>query len=207
MWATRGERGRKGEQEGGGISANEERDEGRRGEDCLHSLFSNTAFHHLRRFRSATPNACHAAMASLEASGLLSGCITQNVDGLHQAAGMRNVVDLHGCGHDVVCLKCGDRGKRTDYHDVLIANNEEFYRSIGGGEEGAEDETEMRPDGDADLGGVNVDELEVSPCQACGDGLVKPDVVFFGANVERNVVDKSYGMCDDANGLIVAGSR
>ena len=64
------------------------------------------------RFARARPNACHRAMAKLEASGMLTGCITQNVDDLHQSAGMENVVNLHGCGHDVLCLNCGSRGKR-----------------------------------------------------------------------------------------------
>ena len=87
----------------------------------------------------------------------------------------------------------------------MISENEEFYRRIQGFKEG-EDEGDMRPDGDADLDDVDVEGMKIAPCGNCGTGLVKPDVVFFGANVEQDVVDECYRMCDDASGLVVAGS-
>ena len=58
------------------------------------------------RFAAARPNEAHTALASLERAGSVLGVITQNVDGLHQAAGSRAVIDLHGRLDRVVCLMC-----------------------------------------------------------------------------------------------------
>jgi NAD-dependent deacetylase len=55
------------------------------------------------------PNAAHRALAALEARGLLAAVITQNVDGLHQAAGSRDVVEVHGTIGVADCLVCGHR--------------------------------------------------------------------------------------------------
>jgi len=59
----------------------------------------------------AVPNAAHRAVADLWASGKMIGCVTQNIDGLHQKAGLPGhaVVELHGNAHTTVCLGCGDR--------------------------------------------------------------------------------------------------
>lgn len=56
---------------------------------------------------AAKPNRAHTALAKLEAQGKLSAVITQNIDGLHQAAGSRNVLELHGSVHRNYCMKCG----------------------------------------------------------------------------------------------------
>ena len=55
---------------------------------------------------TAKPNAAHIALAMLEQRGLLDAVITQNIDGLHQAAGSNNVLELHGTGHRHYCTKC-----------------------------------------------------------------------------------------------------
>lgn len=57
----------------------------------------------------AQPNGAHHALARLERLGLLQGIITQNVDGLHQDAGSRRVVEFHGSGRSLTCLSCGAR--------------------------------------------------------------------------------------------------
>lgn len=58
---------------------------------------------------SAKPNAAHKALAALERKGLLNAVITQNIDGLHQAAGSRNVLELHGSIHSNTCTACGKK--------------------------------------------------------------------------------------------------
>lgn len=58
-------------------------------------------------FPDAKPNAAHLKLAELEQAGKLSAVITQNIDGLHQAAGSRNVIELHGSVHRNYCTKCG----------------------------------------------------------------------------------------------------
>ena len=55
----------------------------------------------------AKPNAAHKKLAELEAAGKLKAVITQNIDGLHQAAGSKRVLELHGSVHRNYCLKCG----------------------------------------------------------------------------------------------------
>ena len=62
-----------------------------------------------RDFSAVRPNAGHAALARLEAAGLVSGVITQNIDGLHQRAGSRNVIEYHGSSARLACLACGAR--------------------------------------------------------------------------------------------------
>ena len=152
------------------------------------------------RMARAEPNAGHHAIAELERMGALHGLITQNVDGLHAAAGSRAVVDLHGRIADVICVCCGTRSPREILQARLAALNPGFVEAAGPAVEAA-------PDGDAELAAV--DGFQVAWCTGCG-GVLKPDVVFFGENVPRERVDRSYAMVDamaDTGGaLLVAGS-
>ena len=67
--------------------------------------------------KEAEPNPGHRALAELEEMGYLSSVITQNVDGLHQAAGSRRVIEFHGTNRHLICLRCGFRGE-TDAFDT-----------------------------------------------------------------------------------------
>ncbi len=58
-------------------------------------------------YPSARPNAAHAFLARLEEAGKLKAVVTQNIDGLHQAAGSKNVIELHGSVHRNYCMRCG----------------------------------------------------------------------------------------------------
>ncbi|MGE3284571.1 MAG: NAD-dependent protein deacetylase [Pseudonocardia sp.] len=152
------------------------------------------------RVAGAVPNAGHTALAALEDAGVLTGLITQNVDGLHPRAGSREVVELHGRIADVVCLGCRAVTSRSELQYRLAALNPGFA-DVHAGLPAA------RPDGDADLADVTA--FRVAPCDACG-GVLKPDVVFFGENVPRERVTRCYAFLDavaDADGaLLVAGS-
>ena len=64
-------------------------------------------YHNKMLFPDAKPNAAHLALAKLEQMGKLTAVITQNIDGLHQAAGSRNVLELHGSVHRNYCENCG----------------------------------------------------------------------------------------------------
>ena len=75
------------------------------------------------RFAAAAPNAAHHAFAAWEAAGTLLQLVTQNVDGLHQRAGSRAVIDLHGRLDVVVCLGCGDRTSRAAVQAAMAAAN------------------------------------------------------------------------------------
>jgi NAD-dependent SIR2 family protein deacetylase len=148
------------------------------------------------RMAHAEPNAGHRALAELERVGALHGLITQNVDGLHSAAGSRAVIDLHGRIADVVCLACSRRSPRDELQQRLGALNPGFVDAAGA-------RVEAAPDGDAELAAT--DGFRLARCAGCG-GVVKPDVVFFGENVPRARVADAYAMVAAAGALLVAGS-
>lgn len=149
-----------------------------------------------RRIGHARPNPGHRALAELQAAGLL-GVVTQNVDGLHRAAGSRPVIDLHGQIGWVVCLDCGDRTLRAAVQARLAALNPEHVLGDDPGH------AELRPDGDAVVRDWH--DFVVADCLACG-GRLKPDVVFFGESVPKPRVERAYALVDRAEVLVVAGS-
>ena len=149
-----------------------------------------------RQIRAARPNAGHRAVGELQAAGLVGGVITQNVDGLHQAGGARDVVELHGGLDRTVCLGCGDVAGRAELDERLQAANPGFGPRVD----------EVNPDGDAELPEEVLDSFVMVGCRACGDGPLKPDVVFFGETVPRDRVDRCFAMVDDAASLLVLGS-
>jgi NAD-dependent SIR2 family protein deacetylase len=149
-----------------------------------------------RRIADAEPNRGHRAVAELQRRGLLAGIVTQNVDGLHQAAGARDVLELHGGLDRVVCLACGARESRAllDFR-IRVAN-----RGFAG------DVAAVNPDGDAEVADADLERFRMVGCCACGSDLVKPDVVFFGENVPRERVDAASALVESAGLLLVLGS-
>jgi len=154
-------------------------------------------------FRDARPNAAHAALAALEARGTVRAVITQNVDGLHEAAGSTAVIPLHGRGYRVRCVACGAESCRGAYHEALAAANPGF--DLEARREDAEAFKALRPDADADVADFSGFDTVV-PCARCGGGTVKPDVTFFGDNVPRARVDACHAALDGADGLLCAGT-
>lgn len=148
-----------------------------------------------QRITGARPNSSHYSLEALEGSGLLTGLVTQNVDGLHTAAGSRRVLELHGSLHRTLCLHCGDRRTRLELHHRLMAANPRFDPA----------EVEFAPDGDARLPGPLTERFRVVDCLNCG-GILKPDVVFFGENVPRPRVATAQDLVAGAAGLLVLGS-
>jgi NAD-dependent SIR2 family protein deacetylase len=149
-----------------------------------------------RTIAGATPNDGHHAVAALRTQGYFSGVITQNVDGLHRAAGTPGVVELHGRLDRVVCLDCRRTSAREDLDFRLRAANPTF--------EGAA--TRINPDGDVELAHEVVRGFHLVACTDCGSGVLKPDVVFFGENVPRPRVERCYRLIDEAGALLVLGS-
>ncbi|MFF7443504.1 NAD-dependent protein deacetylase [Streptomyces sp. NPDC008122] len=148
-----------------------------------------------RTFGRALPNAGHRAVAAFARHGLLSGVITQNVDGLHQAAGSGGVVELHGSLARVVCLSCGTYSPRRELAARLEEANAGFEPVAAG----------INPDGDADLTDEQVGDFRVVPCANCG-GVLKPDVVFFGEAVPPRRVEHCRALVREAASLLVLGS-
>ncbi|KAJ2333710.1 hypothetical protein GGI00_002192 [Coemansia sp. RSA 2681] len=164
------------------------------------------SFFGIRPAFRASPNAIHSAFAALEQTEHLAGLVTQNVDGLHLAAGSTNVLELHGTLKHVQCLSCKQVESRDDFQAVLEALNPdwaEFGRRLArSGEEPA-----RRPDGDVDLPStLQYEDFAYPTCRQCHTGHYMPTVVFFGGNVPDAVRLRSHQMVDDASALFVCGT-
>lgn len=146
------------------------------------------------RFTAASPGAAHHALARWEDAGRVARLVTQNVDGLHQRAGSRAVIDLHGRLDEVVCLGCGRRRSRESVQAAMADANPEWRAS-----------STTAPDGDADIDAAAIESFDPPHCGHCG-GLVKPDVVFFGENVPGRRVAEAWDALASADALLVAGS-
>jgi NAD-dependent SIR2 family protein deacetylase len=146
-------------------------------------------------FDAASPNDGHRALARLEAAGHLVGIITQNVDRLHQSAGSRRVVELHGALAEVECLDCGRISGRRRLQTRINRLNPDW----------SDRAAEHTPDGDADLPRSATQHFRVPDCAACG-GVLKPDVVFFGENTAPEPVAAAWSLLHEADALLVTGS-
>ncbi len=148
-----------------------------------------------RTMAHAQPTIAHHALAQLERAGRIGLLVTQNVDGLHQAAGSTKVVDLHGRIDTVCCLGCGVRTPRRALQEELMARNPDWLAL----------DARSLADGDADLEGRDFAAFDVPDCPACG-GMLKPDVVFFGESVPRERVAAVRAALAHADAVLVAGS-
>jgi len=151
-----------------------------------------------RHMDDTLPNAGHRALAALEDASVVTGVITQNVDLLHTKAGSRNVIDLHGTYARVVCLTCGHTLSRAALAEQLEALNPGFTEraeAVGG--------LAVAPDADAVV--ADTASFRYLDCVRCA-GMLKPDIVYFGENVPKDVVAESYRMVEQADALLVAGS-
>lgn len=147
------------------------------------------------RVSDALPNDAHHALAVLEKQGLLNILVTQNVDGLHRQAGQERIIELHGDLAWVLCTKCGYRLSRHSIQSVLISRNPSF----------TDLNTDAAPDGDARLQEADLSKFEVPSCTVC-EGILKPDVVYFGEAVPRQRVSESFQALSESRGLLVVGS-
>ncbi len=146
------------------------------------------------RVAHAQPNHAHHALSDMERRGMLRLLITQNVDGLHSAAGSENVVDLHGRLDRVVCLGCRAVSPRSELQARLVQKNSDFLGQS----------FVARADGDVELD-VDYARFVLTACSACG-GVLKPDVVFFGENVPAPRVERAMASLNGARALLIAGS-
>lgn len=152
-----------------------------------------------RVMRDKRPNAGHFAIADLERAGHLNGVVTQNVDGLHQAAGSRNVIELHGTLSRARCLNCGRYEQRDPLQARLDALNLAFAETV------ATNLAKLAPDGDADVPEALLAGFVIADCLVCG-GVLKPDVVFFGENVPKPRLENAWALLATADNLLVVGT-
>ena len=146
------------------------------------------------RIAQAEPNLGHKALATAESSGKIFQIITQNVDQLHQKAGSTKVIDLHGRLDQVRCLSCGNSFSRTEMDQLLAQLNPNVDRT---------GDFEFTPDGDAEVEASA--DFRIPDCHIC-QGVLKPDVVFFGESVPNFTVEKAMKALDEADALLVAGT-
>jgi NAD-dependent SIR2 family protein deacetylase len=154
------------------------------------------------RVAAAAPSAAHHALARLEQKGRVRAIVTQNVDALHQRAGSRRVIDLHGRLGEVECLECGGRIDRADMQEILLAWNRDFAATLSTAARATS--AAARPDGDAQIE-ADFASFQVPDCPACG-GVLKPAVVFFGENVPRARVEAALSALERSDALLVVGS-
>jgi NAD-dependent SIR2 family protein deacetylase len=153
------------------------------------------SMHGWPRVAAARPNAAHRALARLEKLCRVEMLVTQNVDGLHRRAGSDNLIELHGVLDRVDCLDCGASHPRDAVQRAIEKDNPRFAVTPGA----------TAPDGDADLGGADLDAFRVPSCAQCG-GMLKPAVVFFGDNVPRARVEQAFDALQRADAMLVVGS-
>jgi len=155
-----------------------------------------------QRVERALPNSAHRALAQLEQLGRVQLLVTQNVDRLHQKAGSRNVIDLHGQLAWVACLGCRTQFERAQVQSWLSEQNPELASEPG--ELGRNGARGYAPDGDADLA-ADAARVRIPVCPRCA-GLLKPAVVFFGETVPPEKVRASYAALEQAAAVLVVGS-
>lgn len=149
------------------------------------------------RFAAARPNPGHYAVAALQSATYVGPIITQNVDGLHQAAGAATVAELHGSLEQVVCMQCGERYARGTVDEWLQLANPDFDRSADG---------PLRPDGDVAIAESLIAGFRLVHCVVCGSDLLKPDVVMFGESVPKPLVEECFSYVAAARSVLVLGS-
>ncbi len=165
-----------------------------RTQDAVYRRYWARAYAGWSRFTAAAPGPAHHAFAAWEDTGSLCQLVTQNVDGLHQRAGSRTVIDLHGRLDDVVCLGCGERTSRAMVQTMMSAANPEWVAA-----------SIQAPDGDADIDPAAIESFDAPRCPGCR-GMLKPDVVFFGENVPPARYEAARDALAGADALLVAGS-
>ena len=151
---------------------------------------------------TAQPNPAHTALAALQQLGAVGPVLTQNVDGLHQAAGSDRVLELHGTLARVVCLDCGSVLPRAQLDRRLRGANPGFAEQA----QARADQLRVNPDGDVDLPEELVEGFVVVPCPVCETGVLKPDVVYFGEPVPKERVTRAFELLEAAPALVVLGS-
>ncbi len=147
------------------------------------------------KFRRAEPNAAHYALSTLESTAKVSLIITQNVDRLHQRAGSTNVVDLHGSLDRVICLQCGAVSARDQLQAFMRQANPQLDNL----------RAEMAPDGDTKLDSLDFTQIKIMHCEHC-QGVLKPDVVFYGENVPKSRVMRCFDSLHQSDAILVVGS-
>ncbi|XP_041456855.1 NAD-dependent protein lipoamidase sirtuin-4, mitochondrial-like [Lytechinus variegatus] len=148
------------------------------------------------QFSSFMPNQTHLALAEWEKVGKIHWLVTQNVDALHTKAGSQRVIELHGCSHRIICMSCKTLTSRNVLQERMMAANPDFH---------TEKQYAPAPDGDVILPDELVTRFHMPSCESCG-GLLKPHLVFFGDNVDREIKESVFQKLEESDAVLVIGS-
>ncbi|KAK4493275.1 hypothetical protein RD792_017847, partial [Penstemon davidsonii] len=162
-----------------------------------------------RRFTAAQPGPAHIALASLEKAGHINFMMTQNVDRLHHRAGS-NPLELHGTVYVVACTDCGFSLPRISFQDQVKDLNPKWAEAIERLDYDTRSDNsfgvKQRPDGDIEINEKFwEEEFHIPNCEKC-NGILKPDVVFFGDNVPKGRADKAMEAAKECDAFLVLGS-
>ncbi|KAI6649293.1 NAD-dependent protein lipoamidase sirtuin-4, mitochondrial-like isoform X1 [Oopsacas minuta] len=147
-------------------------------------------------YREYEPNLTHKILSRMERrEKMFHWLVTQNVDALHLKAESLKVTELHGSLHRVVCLTCGCITSREEVQSMIRDLNLEWRGTAG----------DMAPDGDTTVPQDVVSSFKMLDCPSCG-GILKPDIVFFGDNVQRPKVEFISQKLSQSTALLVLGS-
>lgn len=147
-------------------------------------------------YREYQPNLTHRILSHLERrEGMFRWLVTQNVDGLHTKAGSLKLTEIHGSLHRVLCLSCGLTTPREEVQSMIRDANSDWRGNAG----------ELAPDGDVTVSAEAVEMFNVPGCHSCG-GILKPDIVFFGDNVQKHKNAFTLGKLSQSSALLVLGS-
>lgn len=120
------------------------------------------------------PNDSHHAVTHLQQHAIVSDILTQNVDRLHSKSGAHDVLELHGCLHEVECTNCRNVVKRQEFQEKLGEMNPKVaqWSILNPGKDSGDVASSVNPDGDVDIT-WNYDDFAYPPCLQCG-GVMKP---------------------------------
>jgi len=169
-------------------------------------------------FSQRNPNAAHFSIEEWRKNGKVRALVTQNVDGLHQKAGTGDTIELHGTAHKVLCLQCQHEMEREEFQGILAMANPYFTPQNRLSQLRPDGDIHLEEViGHPIILDYSIPqvtsivnllfkffvsyhlqrELENFVLPSCGycsdDGILQPDIVFFGANVKKKKVDRIYG--------------
>jgi len=168
--------------------------------------------------RDALPNTTHVSLAALQHTSVISQLITQNVDGLHFKALahiwspsrlQERILELHGTLHRVRC-KHGHVVDREIFQEWLSTSNPQWHQFVNDFERTG-NQPRTNPDGDVALDGVSYDDFVVPDCPSClmenrRNSNHKPEVIFFGESIPRDVKDRSLINIEKCDRLFIVGT-
>jgi len=147
-------------------------------------------------FSSFKPNKTHLTLANWEKKGKIWHHVTQNVDGLMKKSGSLRLTELHGTSYKVKCLNCDFKLTRDSMQKLIESNNPNW----------SEQSNEIAPDNDVRLTNEQVKTFNLPICPQCKTDMLKPDIVFFGDNIAKPIVNNVNRLLSESDGLLAIGT-